>query len=187
MKEVCLIRHFATPGNLEKRFNGTTDESIVEEIAKAHLIAGLEADALYVSPLKRTQETAGLLYPGQKQIVVEDFREIDFGYFEGKNHLELDGDLRYQSWIDSGGKQAFPGGEHPDAFRNRCAEAFLSVMKESREDKIAIVAHGGTIMSILDVYGRPQRGYYDWMCANGCGYTGIWTGETLEDLCEIHA
>ena len=31
----------------------------------------------------------------------------------------------------------------------------------------AIVAHGGTIMSILSAYGYPKQGYFDWQIKNG--------------------
>ena len=35
---------------------------------------------------------------------------------------------------------------------------------------VAMVVHGGTIMSILEQYGVPQKSYYDWRVENGCGY-----------------
>ena len=39
----------------------------------------------------------------------------------------------------------------------------------------AIVAHGGTIMSILAAYGLPRANFYDWMVPNGQGYSIIIT------------
>ncbi|MGN0364215.1 MAG: histidine phosphatase family protein [Bilifractor sp.] len=36
--------------------------------------------------------------------------------------------------------------------------------------RAAIVAHGGTIMAILERFGVPHRGYFDWHVDNGCGF-----------------
>ena len=57
-------------------------------------------------------------FPGAEQVVCEQMRECDFGLFEGKNYQELTGNPKYQSWIDSGGTKAFPGGEDPMEFGN---------------------------------------------------------------------
>lgn len=56
--ELTLIRHFATAGNLEKRYIGTTDEAIlpVAEIKKMP-----RAEIVLTSPMKRCRQTADLL------------------------------------------------------------------------------------------------------------------------------
>ena len=72
----------------------------------------------------------------------------------------------------------FPGGEDPEEFRKRCVRGFEKVIKECRHDQIksvAVVAHGGTIMSIMDRYARDENGqpdgsYYDYQVKNGEGY-----------------
>ncbi|MCG5029635.1 histidine phosphatase family protein, partial [[Ruminococcus] torques] len=82
---------------------------------------------------------------------------------------ELSDCPEYQAWIDSGGTMTFPGGEDPEEFRKRCVRGFEKVIKECRHDQIksvAVVAHGGTIMSIMDRYARDENGqpdgsYYD--------------------------
>ena len=38
------------------------------------------------------------------------------------------------------------------------------------EEKLVIVAHGGTIMSALETLGRPAREYYEWLPGNAEGY-----------------
>lgn len=109
---------------------------------------------------------------------IEKLRECDFGIFENKNYKELSGCPEYQAWIDSGGTMTFPGGENPDEFRKRCVCGFDKIIKECRRDQIervAIVAHGGTIMSIMDRYargenGQPDGSYYDYQVKNGEGY-----------------
>ena len=84
-----MFRHFATAGNLEKRYIGTTDEPILPVSS----VSGVpEVEIVLASPLLRCRETAGLLYPRLDPVLIEGFRECDFGAFEGKNYRELTGD-----------------------------------------------------------------------------------------------
>ena len=72
----------------------------------------------------------------------------------------------------------FTGIQNPEEFRKRCVRGFEKVIKECRHDQIksvAVVAHGGTIMSIMDRYARDENGqpdgsYYDYQVKNGEGY-----------------
>ena len=91
-------------GTIEKRYIGTTDEPLCDTGTaqiQEYMSAGCypKVQALYVSPLKRCSQTAAFIYPDMKQIIVQDFRECDFGKFEGKNYKELTGDEYYQKWI----------------------------------------------------------------------------------------
>lgn len=176
--KIYMIRHGKTAGNLNGRYIGRTDEPLCGE-GRAELLSGCYAvpDALYVSPLLRCRQTAELLFPGIPQIIVEDFRECDFGSFENKNYLELSGNTDYQAWIDSGGNLPFPGGESREAFQERCVQAFRGMLAEAAKKgcrEIACVVHGGTIMSVLAALAVPQREYYDYQVKNGCGYLAEW-------------
>lgn len=42
--------------------------------------------------------------------------------------------------------------------------------KDSDNKAIALIVHGGTIMAILEKYGLPEKGFYDWQLSNGEGY-----------------
>ena len=50
---------------------------------------------------------------------------------------------------------------------------------------IILVAHGGTIMSIMDRFGPSEKKYYEWNPGNGHGYLGYWDGESIVDIQEI--
>ena len=160
-----------TKGNEEKRFIGTTDEPLSEYGRKMlEKTQYPQVERLFASPMLRTRQTAQIIYPDMKPILVDEFRECDFGNFENKNYEQLDGNEEYQAWIDSGGEMRFPGGELPSAFRERVNSAFYSVYKWAKDEylkNIAIVAHGGTIMSILSEWGSEKRGFYDLMPENG--------------------
>jgi alpha-ribazole phosphatase len=172
MKAV-LIRHSKTEGNLLGRYIGTTDEPLCPEGVDLLLKKKYPSvEFVYVSPMKRCRETASLIYPGVPQIVVETLKECDFGEFENKNYRELSGNPAYQAWVDSGGTLPFPKGESREAFTERCQKGFLTAVEDAlqkKAEKIGIVAHGGTIMSILSRFAKPEKSFYDWQVKNGRG------------------
>ncbi len=175
MKEVILIRHGMTAGNREHRYVGTTDELLCEEgllqLQEKQFPEADENTLILSSPMKRCLETARRIWPGCTPVVVEDFRECDFGRFEYKNYSELSNDPAYQAWIDSGGTLPFPEGESPDAFRERCCCAFRNVMEHYRDtSRLILSVHGGTIMAILSAYAWPRRDYFDWQAGSLEGY-----------------
>lgn len=181
--KILLIRHGKTAGNLEKRYIGRTDEPLCPEgIAALKPCSDLRCSVLVSSPMQRCIQTAEILFPDQKSHIYDDFRECDFGDFEGKNYAGLNGDPRYQAWIDSGGTLPFPGGESPAEFRARCCCCFLQTVREYAEaDSIAFVVHGGTIMAILSQFALPHRAYYDWMTDNAHGWRCVFDGTNLTD------
>ena len=161
MLKVIMIRHGMTYGNTLGRYIGTTDEPILESEAENLKKYRFEpVDAVYSSPMKRCVETAKILFPDNKAELIQGFRECDFGEFENKNYQELSDNPNYQEWVNSGGKNAFPGGESPQEFIQRTVDAFTEIVKKARffeYEQIALVVHGGTIMSILDAYGIPHQ------------------------------
>ena len=224
--KLWLIRHGMTKGNQEHRYVGTTDEGLLPE-EKERLEAwaadmDLHPAFVFVSPARRCRETAACLFPGDtsKFIVVPEFMEMNFGAFEYMSWQEIDQDLdpahraAYQSYIDSGGETAFPGGESKAAFTKRVCDGFEravlpriqalmkaadasvaseteagmereivfklqhdgsseNVKKERPEvsgEDIAIVAHGGTIMALMERYAEPHKPYFEWSVKPGEGY-----------------
>lgn len=192
MLKVIMIRHFATKGNIQKRYIGVTDEPLCEEgISQLKDITYPSAEAVFVSPLLRCRETARLIYPDIIPIICEGFKECDFGEFENKNYKELSNNANYQLWIDSNGTRPFPMGENPENFKKRCIQAFQKVVEISRQcgyQTIALVVHGGTIMSIMDRFSYPNKAYYDWQAENGRGYIADFDEKKgrMVNLCYIH-
>lgn len=183
-----LIRHGKTYGNTMRRYIGTTDEPLCEEgireLREKHFP---QVKKVFASPMRRCLETARILYPGQEPKVIEQLAECDFGAFENKNAEELSGDPGYRKWIDSNGTLPFPGGESREAFIRRSVEGFVRIVDNCRKngtDCAAIVAHGGTIMSIMETFARPKEEYYHWQCKNGEGFQ-LEIGEEIEDDMDI--
>lgn len=168
---IALIRHGQTPGNAQGRYIGSRMDEGLSEAGRAALTgrSAPKARRVFVSPMRRALETARLLYPLLEPEIVADFRECDFGEFEGKNYAELNGRSDYQAWIDSGGQLRFPGGESREEFVERCVRAWDALRPTLKED-CALIAHGGTIMAIMAHCARPQGDYYDFQVKNGEGF-----------------
>lgn len=179
--KIVLIRHFRTPGNLQKRYIGRTDESLLEEEGlpvragrlKRRILKAGPVDKVAVSPMKRCRQSAALLFPEHEPLSCQDLRECDFGIFEGKNYTELQGSSAYQAWLDSGGTIPFPSGEGHEDFKRRCRRGFEEVLLQFCGAKArygAIILHGGTIMAVMSGFDREKRGFYSWQAENGGGY-----------------
>ena len=86
MLKIYLIRHGQTPGNKLKRYIGTTDEQLSQEGREfLEKLSYPMPESLYVSPLLRCVETAGILFPKKESRIIEELSECNFGEFENKN------------------------------------------------------------------------------------------------------
>ncbi len=167
--KIYLIRHGRTLGNEQSRYIGVTDEGLSESGRDALFKVQVPSvQGVFVSPMLRCRQTANILFPKQEAVVVEDLRECNFGDFENKNYKELAGNKDYQAWIDSGGTLAFPHGERVEDFKSRTLKAFkeaLRLAKQSSYQEIALVVHGGSIMTIMEAYEGGD--YYSYQVTNG--------------------
>lgn len=182
--KLWLIRHGMTKGNREHRYVGTTDEGILPEEKERLQARAAELDAhpaiVFVSPARRCRETAACLFLGAapELIVVPEFMEMNFGAFEYMSWQEINQDpdlahrAAYQRYIDSNGETAFPGGESKAAFTKRVCDGFeRAVLPRLQEHQdIVIVAHGGTIMALMERYAEPHKPYFEWSVKTGEGY-----------------
>ena len=169
-KEILLVRHGKTEWNKTMKYLGRTDLPLSAEGAAQLCRAGIQCERVYVSPMLRAKQTAEILFPGAKQLVIGDFREMDFGEFEGRSYLDMRCDADYRAWVDGGCRGRCPGGEDMEEFSGRVCAAFEKLMREHDGEKLIIVAHGGTQMTISARYLRPETDYFS-------GGTG--TGEAL--------
>ncbi|MCM1101193.1 MAG: histidine phosphatase family protein [Clostridium sp.] len=179
---VAWIRHGETPSNREGRYLGAKDESLSESGA-----AALSADRnrmrypqiqyLFTSPMRRCVETAKILYPELRPIVIPEWTETDFGRFENKTYDELKEDLCYRAWLDSGGTADIPGGESRAHFILRCRAGMAGMYGElmrmaegsgNEPIRAGAIVHGGTIMALLASLSGED--YYEHQAPCGGGY-----------------
>lgn len=183
---INLIRHGKTAGNIAKKYIGATDEALcLEGISEIKKINYPACDLVISSPMKRCIQTAEIIYPDKKIIVCKGLEECNFGDFEGKNYIQLTGNPKYQKWIDSNGTGAFPNGENPENFRKRCCKTFLKIVEQYNNIVVSVIAHGGTIMSVMEKFAVPERDYYGWSVKNGSGFVAEYFAGKIAVLEEI--
>ena len=182
-----LIRHGLTAGNLQGLYIGSGSDLPLCDEGRAQLKT-LKKDfdypvvpLVFTSPMKRATETAEILFPGVRQIELDDLREMAFGKFEGRPVKELVHDEDFKKWITPGSGYLPEGAEPTEQFHARCADSLLKLFEYMiRMDvtEAACVTHGGVIMSMLarrnsgwptPAAATPCRP----MCSCGCG-TNWW-------------
>ena len=188
--KIYLLRHGKTQYNTEKRYLGRTDVSLSPEGSGELTQAGFSPETVYISPLRRTAETAEILFPEARLVPVPDLREMDFGIFEGRTYLEMAGLPEYREWVDGGCLGKIPGGESKADFCERVRGAFAALADRAAKDGekyLVIVAHGGTQMAVMERYALPRRDYFDWLGPYGGGYVldaARWEEERVLKLIE---
>ena len=160
--KIYLLRHGETAYNVDHRYQGVTDIPLSPAGLAALKQADFSPKTVYVTPLKRTKQTAEILFPTAEYIPVNDLSEMNFGVFEGRNYKEMEHDFAYRAWVDSNCESTCPGGECKADFSERVCKAFESLLNQSiqnSEDMLVIVAHGGTQMTVIseDILGVARR------------------------------
>ena len=174
--KVILIRHGRTDGNVLGKYMGRTDEPLSKmgEMEGASMGSFLEIEKVVSSPMARATDTARLLFPNAYLDICTDFCEMDFGDFEGRSAEDMRDDAEYMKWVDSMCTSSPPNGENLEAFKERTCRAFDLKVRQSiffKEKCLVIVAHGGTIMAVMERYALPARPYFEWHVKNCCGYS----------------
>ena len=170
---IWLLRHGRTQYNDERRYQGQLDIPLSAAGAAELLTADDAPETVYVSPLQRSRQTARIIFPAARQVIVEEFSEMDFGAFDGRTADEMAEDAAYRAWVDGDCTAQCPGGESRAAFCARSCAAFEKLLAEcldQGEAELVIVAHGGTLRAVMERYALPERDYFDWMSGNGDGY-----------------
>ena len=159
--------------NAQKKYLGNTDLPLSEKGRSERVRAGVSPKTVYVSPLRRTAETAAVLFPDACQIVVPDFREMDFGSVEGKSYVDMEQLTAYLEWVDGGCLGQIPGGESMAGFSARTCAAFEALVDQALdtgETLLTIVAHGGTQMAVMERFALPHQDYFSWRGPLGGGF-----------------
>jgi alpha-ribazole phosphatase len=168
---IYLIRHAQTEGNALKRYIGVTDSPLSKDgIAMAQAAGGdSELKSVIVTPLSRTQHTARILFPNAEQRIESGITEMDFGDFENRSADDMVNDADYRAWVDGNCLGRCPNGESIAGFSERVTKAFWQCVRRAEdegEERLVFVVHGGVIMALMSVLGRPKKSFYDWYLPN---------------------
>ena len=177
---IHLIRHGITQDNIEGVYCGITDTPLCDsgkdqlrEMKEEYIYPG--AQFLFTSPLTRCKETAEILYPDLKPIVIDGLTEYNFGEFEGKTAEELQKkDKGFERWLKGEPGVRPPFGDSNEDFAERVCSSFIKIVDgviKTGTDDLIIITHGGVISTILSNFGLPEASVSDWLTPPGCGYT----------------
>lgn len=151
--ELWLIRHGETDWNRERRIQGQQQNvlSALGETQARRLgsrLIGEHFDTVYGSDLKRTRQTADLVFPGQNVVFDERLREISRGVLEGQRGQDFAGEYleHYTAMQQDIYNFRPPGGENHFDVQDRAA-AWLESLP--RSGKVAAVTHGGVITALF--------------------------------------
>ncbi len=145
-----MIRHGETEGNVKKLFYSQldmplTEKGIQQALSIRPVLASHTFDRVYTSDLSRAVETAKLVLPGCEPILVPQLRECQMGCIDGCTHAEIIG--KYGLLNDH--YEQF-GGESPEDMCRRLQE-FLSILEEDPCEKVAAIAHSGTMKAMIRI------------------------------------
>lgn len=154
------VRHGITAWNVERRYQGQRDISLLFPDAEEGLLALRETladerfDAIYSSDLNRCQQTLTWSQAAKPDVPVcldARLRELDFGEYEGKVYDELKDLPHYRAWIDSVGELQISGGESAAQLRERLNAWLQDVATNAQaggHKKALVVTHGGVIREL---------------------------------------
>jgi broad specificity phosphatase PhoE len=155
LSRVVLIRHGETVGNSSVRFHGSGDVEL-SDVGRAQMraagraLAGEWFDLVVSSPLRRSWEAARIVTGSAAPIRMEsDFREIDFGRWEGMTAQEIEASdpVLYADWQDRTAGFEFPGGERRRGFLERVHRGLDAVLASGARSAL-LVLHKGPIRSV---------------------------------------
>lgn len=118
-------------------------------------------DAIYVTSLRRTHETAAPLARrlGLEPRVERDLREVFLGEWEGGMYRQkaAEGDPLFRQAMEAGEWGLIPGAESTEQLRTRCVAGMGRIVTTHPDQRVVVVVHGGVIGALLAhaTGGRP--------------------------------
>jgi len=186
--KIVLIRHGETEYNRKHLFYGKTDVLLNEAgIQQAYLLneklAGMSLEVpIYTSSLKRTIETAELIFPSQKKITLKEFDEKDFGLWEGLDANQINEKFpeEWQKWLSSPFEMTPTNAENFSDFQQRVLGC-LEKMLQKKQDFV-IVGHLGVLRVILKNW-FPEYEFWEIALEQG-NYTLVEVGDLITKVIE---
>ena len=160
----------------------------------ADRLAGHRIDAIYVTSLRRTAETAAPLAArlGIEPTVERDLREVHLGEWEGELYRQRVAEghpvalrmLTEQRW------DVIPGAESAESLRTRVRGALERIVAAHPDQRVVIVCHGGVIAEIMAQVADTRRPFAFLGCDNASishvvAFAGRWILRRFNDTAHL--
>lgn len=164
--KLYLIRHGETDYNRQKLFYGKTDVSINKKgmkqayLLKEKLVDLESATPVYTSSLKRTIETAELIFPNHPKFHLPELDEKDFGLWEGLTADQINQryPVEWQRWLASPFEFTPTNAESFHDFETRILRCFKTLLQQNQD--MVLVGHLGGIRTIQK-FCFPKDNFWD--------------------------
>ena len=138
---LVIVRHGETEWSRSGRHTGRTDvrlDGSGRACARAlgPMLERWEFAAVYTSPLSRARETCELAGYGDREVVLDDLAEWDYGEYEGLTTEEIR--ARCPGW--SLWRDGVPGGETLEQLAERARRVLATT--EADDGDVLLVSHG---------------------------------------------
>ncbi|MGW2330072.1 histidine phosphatase family protein [Streptomyces sp. NPDC001700] len=166
---LLLVRHGETVWHAENRYAGTSDIALTERghgqaRALAHWVRGRGIDAVACSPLGRARHTAEPAATALSLVpeVIEELREMDFGWGEGRTLAEMEAEdaAAVRAFREDPNAGAFPGSERPGDAAARAVAALRRLAEAHPDRTVLVVAHNSLLrVALCALLGLPVGRY----------------------------
>ena len=158
--KLFLTRHGQTDWNIAGRYQGQSDTPLnetglrqAEQIAKR--LSSETIHAIYSSDLSRAANTAQTIADFHSLEVKKDsrWRELSFGDWEGLTYQEMSARSPnlFEAWMKDPLTISTPNGETLAQLAERVKAAFDEIKEEHADQTVLVVAHSGSLQSLLAV------------------------------------
>ena len=190
---IILVRHGQSTYNEQKLYQGCCDESVLTEKGKQQAfqtgiaLKNITFDAIYVSPLQRTQETAEKILTAAKSSAKlhlnSNLKEVNLPAWEGLQYKYVRQEFaqEYRIWeenpheftienVESSGQTLIKTKTKPVLQLYEKAQQFWQeVLPLHQGETIVVVSHGGTIRALIDTATGIEPQNYHGIQQSNCG------------------
>jgi alpha-ribazole phosphatase len=159
--QLYLIRHGEVEEKYHRVFGGSRVDMNLstrghqQARAMADYVSKVKLNTVYVSPMKRAQQTVQPLLEKLdcRYHTHPDLHEVDFGDWTGLSWQELHDKHQISafSWLEMMENATVPNGECAKTFRKRVDPVLQEILRQHQGDKVAVVCHGGVIRMMLSI------------------------------------
>ena len=186
-----LLRHGESEANVDRVFASfkvnpaLSDAGVQQATMQAKSLEEIEFSAMYVSPLLRTRQTAGIVgkQRGLESILSEYIHEVNVGDLDGKDQNDPNNWETFTGVIRKWGQGfsdfGFPNGETLNDVGKRFSK-FLDELKGKHQKPVLVVGHCVLFMAVFWLFcenhapefeaGRMEYGHLSVISGNSDGF-----------------